>query len=93
LQGNLTYQDQNSNRNFKSVEIISVVYSVNNTHARITGKGTINGTGNFQFVAEIDDLAEPGAGADRFAIRLSDGYSAGGTVTQGGNIQVHKAKK
>jgi len=46
----------------------------------------------YNFVADVDDFAEPGANVDTFRIQLSDGYVAGGTVTTGGNNQVHCKK-
>ncbi len=41
------------------------------------------------FVVDVSDNGEPGR-QDTFALRLSNGYSAAGTV-QGGNIQLHGA--
>jgi uncharacterized repeat protein (TIGR01451 family) len=88
LKGQLTYQDPVSGRTVKSTQITALV--VTGTHARIFGKATINGAGSFDFVVDVDDLAEPGANVDKFQIQMSDGYIAGGTVLDGGNIQIHK---
>jgi hypothetical protein len=85
--GNFTYQDRASGRMVKSTQIIALVIS--GTHARIFGKATVNGSGSFDFVLDVDDLAEPGANVDQFRIEMSDGYIAGGTVLSGGNVQIH----
>jgi hypothetical protein len=86
--GNFTYQDHATGRMVKSTQITAVV--VTGTHARIFGKATVNGSGSFDFVLDVDDLGEPGANVDTFRIEMSDGYVAGGTVLDGGNIQIHK---
>ena len=74
--------------NLKSTLITAVL--VAGTHARISGKATINGAGSFDFVVDVDDLAEPGINKDKFAIQVSNGYARSGTLS-GGNIQVHKS--
>ncbi len=84
--GNLTYQDHVTGQTVKSTLVTAVL--VTGTHARIFGKATINGVGLFDFVVDMDDLGEPGAGLDRFGIQLSNGYTAGG-ILEGGNIQIH----
>lgn len=90
LKGNLTYHDAGAGEILKATTIHSLVVSSNGMHATISGVATVNGAGAFSFVAEIDDLAEPGTGADKFQITVSDGYSAGGNVTSGGNLQIHR---
>jgi hypothetical protein len=84
--GTLTYQDHASGQTVKSTQITALV--VTGKHARIFGKATIDGGGSFDFVADLDDLGEPGTDVDKFQIQLSSGYTAGGTL-DGGNIQVH----
>ena len=84
--GNVEYQDHDAGLNIKSSTITAVV--VTGTHARMFGKATVNGAGSFDFVVDVDDLGEPGAGVDKFQIQLSNGYSAGASLS-GGNIQVH----
>ena len=81
----MTYQDHVTGMTVKSTAITAVVVSA--THARIFGKATINNTGSFDFVVDVDDLGEPGT-SDTFAIQMSNGYTAGGQLT-GGNIQLH----
>jgi hypothetical protein len=87
VKGNLTYQDHVTGRTVKSTAFTALV--VTGTHARLFGIATVNGAGSFNFVVDVDDLAEPGANVDKFAIQMSDGYTASGTVLSGGNIQVH----
>jgi hypothetical protein len=53
------------------------------------GTATVNGAGSFDFVVDVDDFGEPGAGVDKFRIQLSNGYTAGAALISGGNIQVH----
>jgi hypothetical protein len=59
------------------------------THARIFGKATINGSGSYDFVVDVDDLGEPGIGSDQFGIQINNGYVAGPAKLSGGNIQIH----
>jgi len=90
LQSNVTYQDHLTGQMIKSTVVTAVVVNPARTHARIFGKAAINGAGSFAFVVDVDDLGEPGAGVDKFHIRLSNGYNVGGTLMNGGNIQIHK---
>ena len=62
--------------------------TVTGTHGHILGKATINGTGSYDFVVNVDDLAEPGAFKDKFGIKVSNGYKAGGTVGAKSNISI-----
>ena len=84
-QGNLTYQDHVLGMMVKSTQVTSVV--VSGTHAQVYGKATINGAGSYDFLVDLNDAGEPGT-ADTFQIQLSNGYTAGGTLTAG-NVQVH----
>ncbi|HEY3128664.1 MAG TPA: HYR domain-containing protein [Acidobacteriota bacterium] len=84
--GSLIYQDHVRGLTVTSTSITAV--QVTETHARIFGKAKINQLGSFDFVVDVDDLAEPGKGSDTFHIQLSNGYSAGG-ILAGGNVQIH----
>jgi uncharacterized repeat protein (TIGR01451 family) len=86
--GNVEYQDHDTGMNVKATRITSVV--VTGTHAQVFGKATINGSGSFDFVVDVDDIAESGVNVDTFSIKLSNGYVAGPRVLNNGNIQVHK---
>ena len=44
------------------------------------------------YTVDVTDNGEPGRGSDLFSLRLSNGYTASGTLA-GGNIQLHKACK
>ena len=88
VQGSFEYQDHVTGMNLKSTAITAVV--VTETHARIFGKATINGTGSYDFVIDVDDLGEPGIGSDKFGIQISNGYTAGPVTLSGGNIQIHQ---
>ena len=87
-QGNFVFQDHGTGRTVKSLQITGLI--VFGTHAEFWGKAMINDDGEYDFVVDVDDFAEPGSGVDTFSLRMSDGYSAGGTVVDGGNIQIHK---
>jgi hypothetical protein len=54
--------------------------------ATITGNAVFNDA-PVQYRMTVVDAAESGAGADTWTISLSNGYSAGGTLTEG-NVQV-----
>ena len=86
--GNVEYHDQDTGINVNATTITAIV--VTGTHGQIFGKATIEGSGSFDFVVDLDDLAEPGYNIDTFRIELSNGYVAGGTLTTGGNVQIHK---
>jgi uncharacterized repeat protein (TIGR01451 family) len=86
--GNVQYQDHDTSMNVNATTITSVV--ITGTHAQMFGKATINGSGSYDFVVDVDDLGEPGTGVDKFRIQLSNGYTAGPATLTGGNIQVHQ---
>lgn len=69
----------------KCLDVLSIVVSGN--RATIYGNATYNGIA-LRYRMEVIDVEDSGAGADTWTIRLSNGYSAGGLLTEG-NIQVH----
>lgn len=71
----MEYQDHDAGLNIKTSIITAVVVTA--TQAGMFGRATVNGAGSFDFVVDVDDLGEPGAGIDRFKIQLSNGYAAG----------------
>jgi hypothetical protein len=84
--GHLTYQDHGAgNRNVNSIAITSVTTAGN--CGVLMGTATVDGSGSFGFQVRVCDNGEPGTN-DTFSILMSDGYSAGGTLTNG-NIQLH----
>jgi len=86
--GNVEYEDHDTGMNVNATTITSVV--VTGTHGQIFGKATINGSGSFDFVVDVDDIAEPGINVDTFSIKLSNGYIAGPRILSSGNVQVHQ---
>lgn len=72
----------------KSTVVTAV--QVTGTHARIFGKATIDGSGSYDFIVDVDDLGEPGTRVDKFRIQLSNGYVRSETLS-GGNIQIHQS--
>lgn len=56
------------------------------------GAATINGKGGYEYQVIACDNTQPGRDADTFALSLSNGYSASGTLG-GGNIQLHKGNQ
>jgi hypothetical protein len=55
--------------------------------ATFFGDASVNGTAT-TYRIDVQDNADPGAGADTFSIQTASGYSASGTLVDG-NIQVH----
>ncbi|MEW6303140.1 MAG: choice-of-anchor P family protein [Verrucomicrobiota bacterium] len=88
LWGHLNYKDQGSDMTVKATSI--TVYQQGSTanSRRIEGTAEINGASGYTFAVEVTDNGNPGA-ADVFAIALSNGYLASGTLG-GGNIQLHQ---
>ncbi|HEX6882488.1 MAG TPA: post-COAP-1 domain-containing protein [Planctomycetota bacterium] len=84
--GNLNFVDHGDGIHVKSESITSYTI-VDATTRRIEGTASIDGMSGFTFTATLVDAGEPGT-ADSFALTLSSGYSASGTL-QGGNVQIH----
>lgn len=70
----------------KCLDVGSVVVSDN--RATILGNALFNGAA-VRYRMDVADLAEPGGGSDSWTIRLSNGYAAGGVLTEG-NVQAHR---
>jgi hypothetical protein len=85
--GHLTYLDHGTGLKTKGTGVTA--YTVTGPTSRhIEGSAEVNGQSGFTYTADVDDQGEPGR-SDTFAITLSNGYSAGGTLA-GGNIQLHE---
>jgi hypothetical protein len=101
--GSVEFQDKARGINLQGLSIGLIAVSTDRAHAVFTGTATLNGADGFIFTAWVDDLAEPGAGTDKFRIEISGaaGFSydsntyatVGGRLDKGGNIQIHKARK
>ena len=82
LRGKVDYRDGTA-ASFRSTRLTEV--SCDGATAHITGTGVSNGA-QVTFTVDVVDGGEPGS-ADRFAITLSDGYAAEGSLVRG-NVQV-----
>jgi Mg-chelatase subunit ChlD len=88
--GDEEYQDHGAatNINVHSSSVLAVTCSADGTSASIFGTATVNGGGSYDFRIDVKDLGEPGT-ADRYRIRLSNGYDSGDQQLGSGNIQIH----
>jgi hypothetical protein len=73
----------------KQISVLALVCSPGGKQASIFGKAAINGSGSFFYKIDLQDLAEPGIGADTYRILLATGYDSGVHTLQGGNVQIH----
>jgi Mg-chelatase subunit ChlD len=91
LTGQEEYQDHGpvTNINVHSIQVQAVTCNAAGTAGSIFGTATINGGGTFNFRIDVQDNGEPGAGTDRYRIRLSNGYDSGLRILAGGNVQIH----
>jgi len=93
--GNLTYKDQGSGVDLRATSLQMLAISDGacgtNTHARFTGKATVNDSANQSVVVEVDDCAQPDS-KDTFKIEMSGPnktYEAEGMLISG-NISIHR---
>lgn len=88
FKGSCSVVDQSPARNLliKCLDVTALVQA--GTHATFFGNAQVNGTPT-TYRIDVDDLAEPGKGADTFKIHTDSGYTASGVLSQG-NIQVHQ---
>lgn len=85
--GHLTYINHGSQLRVKGTGVTDYALGGAPTTRVIEGTCEINGAGGFTYTVEVADNGEPGRN-DTFAIELSNGYLAGGSLG-GGNIQLH----
>jgi hypothetical protein len=83
--GNCNVVDKDTATHVKCRTVDAIVRS--GTHVTIYGRADVNGTEQ-TYRIDVEDNAEPGAGADEFRLQTSGGYSIGGTLLRG-NVQVH----
>jgi PKD repeat protein len=83
--GTMSYTDRGAKLKAEALTIESLTFD--GTTARITGTCTVNKAASFTFTIDVADGGDPGKGRDAFAIRLSNGYQASGTLG-GGNVAV-----
>ncbi len=67
---------------------VTAYAAVDATTRHIEGTAEINGQAGYTYQVDVMDSGEPGRD-DMFSLRLSNGYTASGTL-DGGNIQLHK---
>jgi hypothetical protein len=89
--GQEEYQDHGpaAHMDVHSINVQAITCNSAKTRASIFGQATIDGSGNYNYRIDVQDLAEPGAGVDTYRIRLSTGYDSDERKLQGGNIQIH----
>jgi len=90
LKGEIEYEDKAAGIQFKSITLDDLAIIEN--RAVIQGTGILNKTTIVQFTLTVQDNGEPGKHTDTFAISFSNGYSNGGTLTEG-NIQVREDER
>ena len=89
LWGHLSYQDHGPNGPKVKGTGVTGYTVISETSRRIDGTADIDGqAGTYQ--VDVTDAGEPGRN-DLFALKLSTGYAASGTL-QGGNIQIHNCQ-
>jgi hypothetical protein len=88
--GHLTFKDHGPNGpQVKGTGVTGYTSDATFPNMRhITGAAEVNGQSGFTYQVDVADNGEPGRN-DTFAISLSNGYNASGTLG-GGNIQLHQ---
>jgi hypothetical protein len=87
--GHLNYIDHGPNGPKVKGTGVTGYGPVDATTRWIEGTAEIDGHPGFTYRVEVLDAGEPGR-ADKFTIRLSNGYIAGGNLA-GGNLQLHNS--
>ena len=85
--GHLTYIDHGQDGPRVKGTGVTAYVVVNATTRHIEGNAQVNGTDGFTYQVDLVDNGEPGDN-DSFALALSNGYRASGTLG-GGNVQLH----
>jgi hypothetical protein len=91
VKGQQEYQDLGpaQPQNVKSIEILALTCNDSRTQATIFGSATVDGRGMHTFRIDVQDLGEPGRGADTYRILLDTGYDSGQRTLEGGNVNIH----
>jgi len=87
LWGHLTYIDHGPGGPRVKGTAVTAYKTVNATTRHIEGIAQVNDQDGISYQVDVADNGEPGRN-DTFALSLSSGYSASGTLS-GGNIQLH----
>jgi hypothetical protein len=90
--GQEEYQDHGPAQpmNVKSTKILAVLCTDDLRQATIFGLATIDGSGEFAYRIDVQDLGEPGVGQDTYRIRIGIYDSGEPGTLEGGNVQIHK---
>jgi hypothetical protein len=88
--GHLQYQDHGTGLKVHGTGVTAYTV-IDATTRHIVGTAEVNGQPGFTYQLDVADNGEPGQ-QDTFAIRLSNGYTAAGSLS-GGNIQLHQPCK
>jgi lysophospholipase L1-like esterase len=86
--GDLTYFDHGDGLTLKSTRITTYAPGPSANSRHIEGTAQVNGVDGYTFTVVVTDNGEPGTN-DTFAIQLSNGYQATGSLG-GGNIKLHQ---
>jgi len=90
--GHLVYIDHARTGPKVKATSVTAYIVVDATTRRIQGTAQVNGKDGYTYDVIVSDKGEPGR-SDSFDIMLSNGYTAAGDLSQGGNIQLHKPCK
>lgn len=82
------YIDHSISMHMKATSISVYVQGETPTSRHLEGSAEVDGA-QVTFTLDVADNGEPGRNTDMLQLRLSNGYSAGGTLA-GGNLQLHK---
>ena len=86
--GQTEHSDHGAALGAKSEEILAVACNASRTSAVVFGVARLEDGSTARFRLAAADVAEPGAGTDRYAFRLDGGYDTDERVLEGGNVQV-----
>jgi hypothetical protein len=74
---------------FKALTVDAVICSDDRTSAELYGRGTVDGSGDYEYRIRLTDNGEPGTD-DVYGILIPGvGYYSGEQTLEGGNIQIH----
>jgi hypothetical protein len=84
--GQLSFNDHKGMK-IKSTSVTAYII-IDEFTRQIEGLAKVNGKGSYAYTVVVSDNGEPGRN-DTFSLELSTGYSVSGTLSAGGNIQLH----
>jgi hypothetical protein len=91
--GHLLYIDHGTGMKVKGTGVTAYVVPVTGATTRhIEGTCEVNGAPGYTYQVDVDDVAEPGKGADSFTMTLNKTTPVASDLLAGGNIQLHTCK-